>query len=309
MGAFDQCRMLSEIAVDESNTNYSSYDGLLYNKAMDTLIVCPLNRRGTVHFPESVRYVRHSVFDKCVGLQEAVVDEDNVSLKSVDGILYNYAVDTLIYCPIGRLRGVKLPSSVKVIMNSAFKDCQLMDDIVLDSALTQIRGLVFSGCTSLSTMTLPCLVNFVGYGAFSGCKNLKSIVCKAVTPPDYGDLSVFDSSAVKNLCVPCASVSAYSVSDLWKEIASIQAIDDLDCGSAVVDAMVSNATVYTQGRKIIVVFDDSRRSGDAISSVSIYDIEGGLIYRSKRGDVDFDTPSSGVYVVKVGKESKKVLIQ
>ena len=72
-------------------------------------------------------------------------------------------------------------------------------------------------CYNLETLTLGSGVTEIGQYAFEYCKSLKSIYCKATTPPriDHAwDLSLFRDSNCK-VYVPRNSVEAYKSADGW----------------------------------------------------------------------------------------------
>ena len=59
------CYLLTEINVDANNNNYSSIDGVLYNKQQDTLLECPIAKTGTVSIPNSVAKIVDNAFRAC----------------------------------------------------------------------------------------------------------------------------------------------------------------------------------------------------------------------------------------------------
>ncbi|MCU0858096.1 MAG: leucine-rich repeat domain-containing protein, partial [Pontiellaceae bacterium] len=51
---FYNCIGLTSITVDALSTNYSSFDGVLYNKAQTSLLLCPLGKTSDLFVPDSV---------------------------------------------------------------------------------------------------------------------------------------------------------------------------------------------------------------------------------------------------------------
>jgi len=73
------CPKLTQISVSEDNPYFAVKDGILYSKAIDTLIVCPKHLES-ITIPSTVKEMRHDAFDKCEKLT-------SVYMQSV--MLYN----------------------------------------------------------------------------------------------------------------------------------------------------------------------------------------------------------------------------
>lgn len=65
-GAF--CASSASLSVDATNTNYSSQDGVLFNKDKSSLIHCPTNKIGSYYIPQTVTSIVGQSFYNCVGL-------------------------------------------------------------------------------------------------------------------------------------------------------------------------------------------------------------------------------------------------
>ena len=61
-GAFWNCGKLAEIAVDPGSAGYSSLDGVLFDKALTTLIQCPGGKTGACSIPASVASIGEGAF-------------------------------------------------------------------------------------------------------------------------------------------------------------------------------------------------------------------------------------------------------
>lgn len=114
--AFYGCTGLTSISVNPLNPNYSSWEGILFNKAQTILIQCPAAKAGSVAIPGSVTTIGNMAFESC----------------------YN-------------LTGVTIPDSVAAIGGSAFYGCSGLPSVTISSSVTSIGAWAFQSCTSLTS--------------------------------------------------------------------------------------------------------------------------------------------------------------
>ena len=227
---------LTGINVDGGNTRYSSVDGVLFNKAQDTLLVYPRGKQGAYNIPTSVTSLGYYAFYGCTGLTSVTIPNSVISLSSA-------------FSGCTGLTSVTIPNSVTSIGYDAFRGCTGLTSVTIPNSVTSLSG-AFSGCTGLTSVTIPNSVTSIGYdafrgctgltsvtipnsvtslsSAFSGCTGLTSVSSLAVVPPDI-DTSVFKEVPVSSVClyVPQPAISAYSSADVWKEFSCIQAVSGL----------------------------------------------------------------------------------
>jgi hypothetical protein len=182
-GTFYQCTSLTSIDVDAANAFYASVDGVLYNKAITTLIKCPGGKVGAITIPNSVTSIEDNAFYQCTTLTSIDVDAANAFYASVDGVLYNKAITTLIKCPGGKNAVNSIPNSVTSIGNSAFSDCISLTTVTLGSGVNTIGDEAFYQCTNLTSVTIGSGVNNIGNYAFTGCTSLTSLTFLGLVAP------------------------------------------------------------------------------------------------------------------------------
>ncbi len=80
-----------------------------------------------------------------------------------------------------KIVNLRVPGSVKKILNGAFANCSELQTVTVDSGVTEIgantagyRG-VFYNCAKLHTVELPDTVSLIGVEAFAECKSLTSV--------------------------------------------------------------------------------------------------------------------------------------
>ena len=164
VGAFDGCRSLTSIDVASGNLNYSSKDGVLFDKNKSTLIQYPIgNKRTEYTIPNSVTTIGSYAFDDC-----------------------------------SNLTSVTIPNSVTTIGKYAFSDCSGLTSVTIGNSVTTIGGHAFSGCSGLTSVTIPNSVTTIGESAFSGCSSLTSVtIPNSVTT--IGDYAFYSCSSLKDV--------------------------------------------------------------------------------------------------------------
>lgn len=158
---FDGCTLLSSITVSENNKNYSSIDGVLFNKEKSELLLYPEGKPDTSYvIPDSCISIGRSAFSSCDNLTSITIP------NSVTKIL-KYAFDSCI-----NLVSVDIPNSVTSIGINAFQECHSLASITIPKSISRIEDGTFSNCDSLVSVIVPENVTRIGDSAFSYCYNL-----------------------------------------------------------------------------------------------------------------------------------------
>ena len=162
--AFVDCSAI--ITIKKENPNYSSLNGIIYNKNQDTLIHCPSSFKNNLIIPKTVTTIGKRAFENCnnldtIKLHSSVkkikkdalkknsgfidVEKNNPIFSSIDGVLFNKAQDTLIFCPTSKKGNYSIPSTVKTISENAFNGCAELSSITILSAVNVIENDAFTG--------------------------------------------------------------------------------------------------------------------------------------------------------------------
>ena len=130
-GAF-VCNLLIALSVASDNPNYSSVDGVLFNKSKTELIQYPAGK------PESAYEIPDSV-------------------TSIGNYAFYYS---------DSLTSVTIPDSVTSIGNYAFCECYSLTSVTIPDSVTTIGNSAFSFCFALTSVTIPDGVTTIGDEAF-----------------------------------------------------------------------------------------------------------------------------------------------
>ena len=121
--AIDDCARLTAINVANDNPNYSSADGVLFNKNQTTLIQYPCGKEGAYNIP--------------------------ISVTSIEG----YAFRGSDY-----LTGVTIPEGVASIGEAAFSYCYNLTSVTIPSSVISMADYAFHFCTGLTSVTCKSVI-------------------------------------------------------------------------------------------------------------------------------------------------------
>jgi hypothetical protein len=210
-GAFCRCKALAEITADANSPAYVSIDGVLFSKAMDTLVQYPCGKQGayvipdgvtalesyafadchsltSVTIPDSVTRFGRRVFSGCLALTSVVIPmgitripEDAFFCCGLTSITIPESVTHIernAFSGCRALTSISIPESVMAIGDIAFF-CSGIKSIVFPKGVTAIEDYMFDYCMALTSVTIPDSVTRIGSEAFCHCKNLTSITLPA----------------------------------------------------------------------------------------------------------------------------------
>ena len=129
---------------------------------------------STVYIPASVNHIEVRAFAMCPHLENIIVDSNNTYYTSVDGLLYTKDTTKLLQCPMPRIGTLTVLDGVEYIETCAFEKCALTD-VILPSTLRVIKNSAFTECENLFRVHIPAGVTAIEGGAFRGCKRLQNL--------------------------------------------------------------------------------------------------------------------------------------
>ena len=142
-GAFFRCRELTNISVATGNTNFTSVDGVLFDKNQKVLLQHPAGKKGNYSIPEGVESIGPYAFAASQGLTNLVIPEGVTSLGS------SACMDA------ADLIGVSLPATLTTIGSFAFGHCKSLTEIIIPMNVTSIGEGAFVNTPALTNVVLP----------------------------------------------------------------------------------------------------------------------------------------------------------
>jgi len=150
--SFSGCSNLKEFEVSNSNPYFASLDGMLCNKKLDTIFLCPSGKEGAIVIPSSIKFL---------------------------GRDWGYSnLGAFGHCE--KISSISLPPSIKKLNCFEFFRCSSLTEIEIPYGVETIEHGLCTDCTKLEKAKIPNTVTKVGKTAiyshlFRACEKIKTI--------------------------------------------------------------------------------------------------------------------------------------
>lgn len=160
---------LTTLSVNENNLNFSSENGILYNKDKTVLISVPsqyaLNPNGSSDFTinDSVTSIGEYAFAK------------NRSLKTFNLGNKITSIGDYAFYNIFNLKSITIPDSCLIIHDYAFSNCTYLSKLNLGKGVKEIGPYAFQSCPELLYLDIPDSLEVIDEAAFTSNRKLLRI--------------------------------------------------------------------------------------------------------------------------------------
>lgn len=134
------CDTLTHINVSKDNEYFTGIGGILYNKELTDLLICPNGKDGTVTIPDSIKNIHEYAFFDCVNVDKIVFGKNVINIEE-----------------------------------AAFYGCTDLKEVELNASLESIGSCAFAECGSLTEFVVEKNVKFIGSSAFTKCSSLEKV--------------------------------------------------------------------------------------------------------------------------------------
>ena len=215
---------LNSFVVPDGNANFSSRDGVLFNKLQTELIQFPLNSAITSYvIPNTVVTIKQDAFFDAENVTNITVPNSVITIEdrafygasslssitlgnnlttigefalafldSLTSIVFPDSVTTL---GTGLMQGnesltsATLPAGLVSIPDQAFTEARALTSITIPSTVTTIGESAFYQAHSLTSVTFPAGLTSIGQWAFENAINLSTVTFLGMTAPTAGNRS------------------------------------------------------------------------------------------------------------------------
>ncbi len=184
--AFSNCKNLESVFLNENleylETQSFSWCSSLKSinlpyklRAIENKAFYKCDSLKEVYIPESVNFLINTAFNECKSLEKIEVSFKNKRYTSIDGILFDKNIESLLIYPMNK-KGEEylVPKGIVNIWANAFLFNKYLKKVSLPETLKFIGTQAFSG-TKIENIYIPDSVDRIDSYAFADCKNLKSI--------------------------------------------------------------------------------------------------------------------------------------
>lgn len=263
--------------------------------------------------PAAATSIHNKAFAECFSLTEIIVPGENAAYSSRDGILYDKAQATLIYCPLAKGGSVTIPGTVTKVealafagnselaeiifaegaeartltiagtkaADSAFAKASGLRRVVLPEGLAQINAYTFQNCKALEEVLLPASLTNIGNNAFDGCAKLATVIFAKDSLLTTMGTYVFRGTGLTSFEVPSAvtKLNNYTFANCYS-LESVTLSEKLTTlGTSVFQNCSALAEIVVpEGNTVFKVGEDgSLYSGGALA-VYVENPSGGSVY-------------------------------
>ena len=163
---------LEQITIDVNNPYYCDINGIVYDKDVTKLIICPPGKTGTLILDNGVREIGELAFAYCKLSEVQIPDSVN--------ILGEHLFESSAF-----LETLTLPIGVTAIPTGMCNFCTNLKYVNLPETLLSIGEYAFRACGNLSELYIPSGIEYIGNEAFASCNNLNITIASDNQFYDY----------------------------------------------------------------------------------------------------------------------------
>ena len=145
---------VASVEVADGNPNFSSYDGMLFDADMTSLLLIPEGKQGAARIPKTAGSVPPGAFSHCASVTSVSVDEGSADLSSRNGCLYDKAGETLLRVPAGA-EEVEIADGCTAVATGALEGCAKLRTIQAPASVAEVSPDVLGAAGAADGGSVP----------------------------------------------------------------------------------------------------------------------------------------------------------
>ena len=205
-GAFVDCASLTSLILPHSVENVgegafqrmTSLEELTLGDnvvGLDNSALLGDSRLNTINVGNAFQSFNPVTFYNTPALTNINVSSGNPFLHSIEGVLFNNDVDTLLaFPPASMFTEYQVPEGIKCIAPFAFCNSSIVKSVFMPTSLETVDTLAFYDCASLADVHLNDGLKTIAFGAFGGRSSLQGIAIPSSVNNIEGGAFLLNSS-------------------------------------------------------------------------------------------------------------------
>ncbi len=158
----DTYKSISAFKVSPNNPYFYDYEGCVFDKENVLVLYPEMMNTSTFYVNKAVSGFSENSTQSMTGISEFVVDENNLYLTAIDGVVYSKDLTRLVRFPTLKSGDYIAPDTVTSVARNAFYKCNLVGKIVFDNNNVSFEEECFYHCEP-TELNVPCLEYKLGY--------------------------------------------------------------------------------------------------------------------------------------------------
>lgn len=225
-GAFVECNNLKSINVNSGNTNYSSQDGVLFDKNKTELLQYPYGKSGASYtVPASVSEIGAWAFYgnntlQSINLNQAIMVRKYAFAECSK--LTTISADKVQFAEVDVVEGtpwINNKTDERIMLGGALLEYRgTAEEVNLERGIISIAPFAFSENTKLKSITINNGLINIGESAFYKCENLSTVYMNNNNQMVFIGTNVFGQNAMgRKIYVPDNLYNEYKENNFWEQ--------------------------------------------------------------------------------------------
>ena len=202
--------------VDSSNKNFTSVNGVLYNKQKTTIVRYPSSSTATEFtISKDVKEIYNGAFEGSKNIKKFKVEKGNTNFVTVNGVLYSKDLTRLIAYPPADLSVTEfaVPQSVTSIDLGAFSQSKYLKKVYILPEIKEIKMHTFYNCSNLEEVYFSKTINYVSENAFDKCNVKTAYIASGGITFDKLNDGIYNAEKVYNYVLDMSNVKVNTTID------------------------------------------------------------------------------------------------